>query len=171
MALTDYPPESYRPDLCPGWLLDGLETMVYRSPVAAKRQAELMGCSVDLLYAYATAPDNPSRKHAHLPAYRLVPLTFASQNYALLDAIEANVGRVSTTVVPRTDKTLTQLITDSIQSMCQLIQHESTALADGQVTLAEAKGLRADISRLRECLNRLEVEMSLREAEGGNYGQ
>jgi hypothetical protein len=152
-------------DPCPAWLLDALSETIYRSPAKPARIAELMGCSPDLLYAYATDPTNRSAKHWHFPLYRLVPLVWASQNPILLDVLEAQVGRTAQAVqhVPRAAlPDMTRIIAgkagDWLTTMAQVME-------DGVLSGEERQALSTVSRQLHEILARFDVALLRHEQE------
>lgn len=164
MGLTNHPPETER-DPCLAWLIDAVSEVVHRSAVRAPRIAELMGCSPDLLYAWATDPTNQSGKHWHLPVYRLVPLTVAAQNFALLDAIEAQVGRHAQPVQVYRTAELPRAVSHTVEGTGQLLTVLAKALEDGHITAAEGKAITPALHTLQEHLARLQTAITLREAQ------
>lgn len=164
MSLTNHPPDTER-DPCPAWLIEAVYEVVHRSAVKAPRIAELMGCSPDLLYAFGTDPTNRSGKHWHLPVYRLVALTIASQNTGLLDVIEAQVGRQAHPVQGYRVTELPRAAAQTVEATGILLAVLAKALEDGQISSAEGKAITPALHLLQEQLARLQLAITLRDAQ------
>ncbi len=168
MAITNMLTESEREtDPCPPWLIEALYETVHRSAIRAPRMAETMGCSVDLLYAYATSPHNASGKHAHLPFYRVEPLIKASMNYTLLDMTEARVGRSAIPIAHQPQFTLAQQASHVLQCGLDLMKMLAQSLGQGQTPVAAGRSMLPFVDALIKELCHFKHELTLREAAEG----
>jgi len=118
---------------------DALYDVVHQSKVSAKAQAEELGISYQLLVNTA----NHDLKQPRLHADRVVALTKASGNFALLDYMEQACGRVAMTIPPH-DSSARDLMRAAVEASSRfggLAQDIAAALHDERITAAEAAGI------------------------------
>ena len=157
-------------DPCPPWHVLAIQDMLYRStnpdgtPLRPAHIAAMLGCSVNLLYAWATDPLNPSAKHLHPHAHRIVPLTLATQNYAWLDALEDKVGRVAFPKETASDLPLSQQTTAVLLKAAELVQAFNKTVNDGQIAAEEVERVIPIIDALFQQLRQLKTDCQLRKA-------
>lgn len=153
-------------DPCQPWLRSTLRLLFYGSTTPFPRIAEISGCSMERLHAYAS--ENQAI-HKHLPAWRIVPLSVATQSFALLDALESQVGRQGIIQAPSiSGATIARHAIQAVRAICTMCEQGTEAVASGNMSREDAMLFKPEIAKLRECLNRFDLEIDLRDAtEGG----
>jgi transcriptional regulator with XRE-family HTH domain len=126
-------------------LAEAIRRVLEDSGLTAQEVAERIGIPRQTLQSYTYDPHNPSDASRRLPASLIVPLTLLTGNTAILDALEARVGRIAIQV-PEDGRSHFDLVI-STAKVCrefgEFLSVYSKALADGEVTPRE----RAEIDR------------------------
>lgn len=144
---------------CPTWLIDAVREVVHHSPA---RVAEMVPRIIsatghhltdDILYMWATSPANRSGKHRCMPLRWAVPLTQAAGHFALVDALERQVGRGIPSQVDQREVPLADLALQAITGMGQAIQHGAKLLASRPMPHQDLYDLVRGLEQLRQVLD------------------
>jgi hypothetical protein len=108
--------------------------------------AERIGIPRQTLQSYTYDPENPSDASRGLPARLIVPLTLITGNAAIMDALEARIGRVGIPVPAggRSHVDAVEATAVAVREFGELLSAHAGALVDGRMTPAEEQKIQRE---------------------------
>jgi hypothetical protein len=121
----------------PAWMTDAIRATVH----GARGNAKVIAPEVGRTESYVTDVADPTR-NATLKAYEIPAFIRATGDFQILDALEAQVGRVAF-VLPSGEASdeLHARVAATVKEFGEMLQTSGQALADGRLTSAERDAL------------------------------
>lgn len=139
----------------PTWLTEAIACSVHRVRGTVKRIAFALGVPEHAVYL-AADPNHPQPlKAAWIPA-----IVRETESFAVLDALEAQVGRVAFALPVATDASQIDIVVYTAQVVREFgetLTHVSGALADGTITDRERREIAHDIGDVHAALAALQL--------------
>lgn len=135
-------------------LEEAIDCVAHYSDLTLRQIAERVGKSESYLRAACSQWDDGH----HFQAALIIPLTAATRNFALLDYIERQVGRVAIAIpegVGRGD--VFERTADVMRELGEAIEAIRCSLADGRVETCEAARVQKEIADLQQAAAALQA--------------
>jgi hypothetical protein len=137
-----------------GSLAEAIDCTVHHSDPTLKQIAERIGKTEGYLRASSSQYDDSHKFQAEL----IVPITVATGNFAILDYMERQVGRVALTVpdgLGRGD--VFERTADLMRELGEAIEEIRRTLTDGRVEAAEAERVKKEIHDIQRAAAALQA--------------
>jgi hypothetical protein len=120
--------------------------LLRHSDIRLSQIADRTGIPFSTLRTWTVDPDDASGAYRSMPARAVPPVTNATHNFVLLDALEAACGRVALVMPPieQAPKDLLVEMAAAIQDFGVLATDTSAAIADQRITLDEVGKIETD---------------------------
>jgi hypothetical protein len=125
---------------------EAIYELLRHSNIRLSQIADRTGIPFSTLRTYSVDPDDAAGAYRSMPVHQIPPVTNATRNYILLDALEAACGRVGLEMpaIDSPGKDVLREIAGAIKEFAELVGETSKAIAQDGISPAELTRIETD---------------------------